>query len=288
MIKLRCLFAAMAAGGLLLSVVGLARGDGGGFVHPGLLNSKEDLARMKAAVAAKEQPIFSGYEVFRQHIESQATYVMKGPREAVGRGAGWSGAAQGVYDADANAAYQCAIMWAITGDKAYAEKSKQILNAWSSMLKTIGGRDAVLGAGLGPFKMANAAEIIRYSDAGWDDGDIKQTEKCFREAIYPVIKDFAPFANGNWDTAAIKTVMAIGVFCNDRDIYESALRYYVNGAGNGRLTYYVVNEAGNARRRGGTASIASWDWRIWGCVRGGLESGIESLWVCGQSAAWRV
>jgi hypothetical protein len=188
--------------------------------------------------------------VFRQHVESQAAYVIRGPKDVVGRGANWNDAPQSIYDADANAAYQCAIMWSITGDKAYAAKSIQILNAWSATLKTISGRDAVLGAGLGPFKMINAAEIIRYTNAGWSDSDIKQTEKCFKEAIYPVIKDFSPFANGNWDTAAIKTVIAIGVFCNDRDIYERGLRYYVNGQGNGRLTYYVIDETGECQETG--------------------------------------
>ncbi len=236
--------------GLIVSAAKSVRADDFKFVHPGLLNSQEDLARMKMAVAAKEEPIFSGYEVFRQHPESQANYMMKGPREAVGRGNGWTGPAQSLYDADANAAYQCAIMWCITGDKAYAEKSKQILNAWSATLKTIGGRDAVLGAGLGPFKMINAAEIIRYSNAGWSDADIQLAEKSFQQAVYPVIKDFAPFANGNWDTAAIKTVIAIGVFCNDRDMYERGLRYYVKGQGNGRLTHYIINETGQCQESG--------------------------------------
>ncbi len=245
----RCCMTILAVA-LLLSAVDFAWAEDFRFVHPGLLNSAKDLSRIKAAVAAKEEPIYSGYELFAKHSESQVDYVMKGPRETIGRGAGWTGPAQGIYDADANAAYQCAIQWCITGDKAYAEKSKQILNAWSATLKTIGGRDAVLGAGLGPFKMVNAAEIIRYSNAGWSDAEIKQTEKCFKGAVYPVIKDFSPFANGNWDTAAIKTVIAIGVFCNDRDIYERGLRYYVNGAGNGRLTYYVINEAGECQETG--------------------------------------
>jgi len=114
----------------------------------------------------------------------------------------------------------------------------------------VSGADAVLMAGLGPFKMVNAAEIIRYTNAGWSDTDIRQAERMFQEAIYPTLKDFAPFANGNWDTAAIKTVLAIGVFCNDRAIFERALRYYVNGAGDGRLTYYVINDAGQCQESG--------------------------------------
>jgi len=217
------------------------------FVHPGILHSREDLDRMKKAVAAKEEPIYAGYEVFRQNPVSQHTYKMQGPMAMVGRN---PTVGQGVYDSDANAAHQNAIMWAITGEKAYANKAIEIINAWSTILKSITGRDAVLMAGLGPFKMVNAAEIIRYTNAGWAESEIKQTENHFKEVIYPVLKDFAPFANGNWDAAAIKTVMAIGVFCNDKAIFESALRYYVNGHGDGRLTHYVINETGQIQESG--------------------------------------
>src|SRR5450759_1284785 len=217
------------------------------FVHPGLLHSREDLARMKNAVATKSEPTFSGYEVFRANAQSQLNYKMRGPLAMVGRN---PTVGQGDYDSDANAAYQCAIMWCITGDIAYANKSKEIINSWSARLKSITGRDAVLMAGLGPFKMVNAAEILRHTDAGWSPAEIQQTEMHFREVIYPVIKDFAPFANGNWDTAATKTMMAIGVFCNDRAMFERALNYYVNGAGDGRLAHYIINETGQCQESG--------------------------------------
>lgn len=217
------------------------------FVHPGILHSREDLERMKKAVAAKEEPIYGGYQVFIQNPASQYDYKMQGPTAAVGRN---PTVGQGTYDSDANAAHQNAVMWAITGDKRYADKAIGIVNAWSATLKSITGRDAVLMAGLGPFKMVNAAEILRYTNAGWKEADVQQTEKHFKEVIYPVLKNFAPFANGNWDAAAIKTVMAVAVFCNDRPMFESALRYYVNGHGNGRLTHYVINEEGQIQESG--------------------------------------
>jgi hypothetical protein len=217
------------------------------FVHPGLLHSKEDLQCMKEAVANKQEPVYSGYQVFIQNPASLNTYKMQGPMETVGRN---PTIGQGIYDSDANAAHQNSIMWCVTGDKAYADKAIEIINAWSCTLKSITGRDAVLMAGLGPFKMVNAAEILRYTNAGWSEADITKTEQHFKEVIYPVIKDFAPFANGNWDAAAIKTMMAIGVFCNDRDIFERALRYYVNGYGNGCLTNYVINEDGQIQESG--------------------------------------
>ncbi|MEP6748121.1 MAG: alginate lyase family protein [Bacteroidota bacterium] len=217
------------------------------FVHPGLLHSREDLERMKKAIAEKQEPIYSGYKLFIQNPASQNTYKMQGPMAMVGRN---PTVGQGTYDNDANAAHQNAVMWAITGEKNYADKAIEIINAWSATLKSITGRDAVLMAGLGPFKMVNAAEIIRYTNAGWSEADIQKTEKHFKDVIYPVLKDFAPFANGNWDAAAIKTVLAIAVFCNDRPMFESALRYYVDGSGNGRLTNYVINEAGQIQETG--------------------------------------
>jgi hypothetical protein len=217
------------------------------FIHPGLLQSTEDIERMKKAVAKKQEPIYGGFVVFQAHPQSQFTYKMQGPMAMVGRN---PTVGQGTYDGDAGAAYQNAVMWAITGKKEYADKAKEIINAWSATLTAITGYDAVLMAGLGPFKMVNAAEILRYTNAGWSPADIAKTEKHFKEVIYPVIKNYSPFANGNWDAAAMKTAMAIGIFCNDQAIFEKALRYYEDGAGDGRLTNYIINDDGQCQESG--------------------------------------
>ena len=239
-------FAERVAVMVLIISAGVAFADAG-FVHPGLLQSRADLERLKLAVAANSEPIYSGYQVFISNAESQLTYQMRGPLAMIGRN---PTVGQADYDSDANAAYQCAIMWCITGNRAYANKAKEIVNAWSTTLKSITGRDQILMAGLGPFKMVNAAEILRYTDAGWSPREIQHTEKHFREVIYPVIKNFAPFANGNWDTAVMKTMLAIGVFCDDRAMFEQALRYYVDGAGNGRLSHYIINDVGQCQESG--------------------------------------
>lgn len=233
--------------GLLLVFGTVELAGAQGFVHPGLLHSQEDLDRMKRAIAAKEEPIYAGYEVFRQNPASQATYAMQGPLATVGRN---PTVGQGTYDSDANAAHQNALMWCLTGDHAYADKAMALVNAWSGTLTSITGRDAVLMAGLGPFKMVQAAELLRYSNAGWAAADVQKTERHFQTVIYPVLREYAPFANGNWEAAAIKTVMAIGIFCNDRVLYEDALHYYVNGWGDGRLTHYVINNTGQGQESG--------------------------------------
>lgn len=217
------------------------------FIHPGLLCGNADIERIKAGLAAGQPDITAGFEPLKNHPESQFNYRMQGPLVMVGRN---PTVGQGKYDSDANAAFQNALMWNITGDIRYARKAIEIVNAWSSTLKSVTGRDAVLMAGLGPFKMVNAAELLRYSGSGWAEADIKQTERHFKEVIYPVINEFAPFANGNWDSAAMKTVMAIAIFCNDSKMFESALDYYEQGGGDGRLTNYIINEEGQCQESG--------------------------------------
>ena len=217
------------------------------FVHPGILHSSKDLQRMKEAVASKLEPIYSGYQLFIQNPLSDFNYKMEGPLDSVSRN---PTVGQLIYDNDANAAHQNAVMWAITGDRRHANKAIEIVNAWTQRLKSISGKDAVLMAGLGPFKMINAAEILRYTHSGWKDEDIRQTEEHFKKVIFPVLKDFAPFANGNWDAAAMKTMMAIAVFCNDRPVFERALRYYVHGHGNGSIFNYIINEEGQIQESG--------------------------------------
>src|ERR1700710_735082 len=73
------------------------------FIHPGLLQSKEDIERMKTAIAAKKGPIYAGFLVFQAHPQSQYTYQIQGPMAMVGRN---PTVGQNTYDGDANAAHQ--------------------------------------------------------------------------------------------------------------------------------------------------------------------------------------
>jgi hypothetical protein len=60
-----------------------------------------------------------------------------------------------------------------------------------------------------------------------------------REVVLPVLFNFAPFANGNWDTAALKTMMAVAIYTDDRDLFERAIVYYNHGCGDGSIANYI-------------------------------------------------
>jgi hypothetical protein len=214
-----------------------------------MLHTRADLDRMKEMVARKAEPWWSGYQKLKEHPQSRAYWKTRGPFASVVRDPRESRHIAELA-LDSNAAYQNALMWAITGEQAHARKAVEILNAWSGTLRAITGKDRILGASLCGFKLVNAAEILRYTDAGWPREDVQRFERMLRTVFYPVIQDFALFANGNWDTGCVATMLAIGVFCSDRDIYDRAVDYYRHGRGNGRLTNYIVNEAGQCQESG--------------------------------------
>jgi len=221
--------------------------DAKGFVHPGILHTAADLQRMRRQVAAGAQPYLDGFKRLQSHPQSSSDYVVRGGFAETGRKPSRKSSE---HEGDANAAYQNAMMWAITGRQAHADKAIEILNAWSSKLKVISGRDRILAAGISGVKFAAAAEILRHTESGWAERDIAQMEAMLTTVYYPVLKDMAPFANGNWSLAALQTVMAIAVFTDDRAMFDRAVDWFHNGKDNARLTHYVINATGQCQESG--------------------------------------
>ncbi|WP_217140132.1 alginate lyase family protein [Streptomyces sp. AC627_RSS907] len=246
------LLASGASGALVpgpaLAVGGPARSRP--FTHPGLLHTADDLAHMKAAVAAEQSPVHDGYLVLAAHHRSKATYTVRntGHITSWGRGPG-----DHVNEAvnDSAAAYQNALMWCVTGQRAHADKARDILNAWSASLTTITGADGPLGAGLQAFKFVNAAELLRHSGYdGWTAADIARCERSFLDVWYPAVSGYTLYANGNWELTSIQTILAIGVFCEERTLFEDALRFAAAGAGNGSVRHRVVSVTGQGQEAG--------------------------------------
>ena len=51
-------------------------------------------------------------------------------------------------------------------------------------------------------------------------------------------------------------MMAIGVFCDDRAIWDRGVEYFYHGSGNGRLTHYIINADGQCQESGRDQSHA--------------------------------
>jgi regulation of enolase protein 1 (concanavalin A-like superfamily) len=241
---------AAGAGSLVLPAPARAGAAPFAFAHPGLLHTADDLARMRDAVAAQTGKQYQGFQALAAHARSKSTYAQANTGQITSWGRGPTNfMSQAV--ADSAAAYQNAVMWCVTGDRAHADKARDILNAWSASLTAITGADGPLGAGLQGFKFANAAELLRHTGYdGWAEADIAACEESFLRVWYPSVSGYMLYANGNWDLTAVQTILAIGVFCEDRTLFEDALRFAAAGAGNGSVANRIVTDAGQGQESG--------------------------------------
>lgn len=220
------------------------------FTHPGLLHSSSDLQRIRDMVALGKEPWKSAFEKFRAHPCSSASWEPNASAHVERSLLTGAGKNIGNLEKDVCAAYQNAMMWAITGNEAHAITAIKIINAWSETLKTFDGTDVELGAGLNVFKMASAAEIMRSTYQKWKQADIEKCKLMFRNVFYPPIQYFALWAHGNWDLACMKGMMAIAVFNDDHEMFDRAVNFFYKGKGNGSLLHYIVNENGQGQESG--------------------------------------
>ena len=69
--------------------------------------------------------------------------------------------------------------------------------------------------------------------------------------VYPVIQDAGVpmLANGNWDVAALVSMMAIGALCDNTEIFDRAMSFYQDIHTNGSIFAYV-NDSGQTMETG--------------------------------------
>lgn len=198
--------------------------SGDKFVHPGIYHNAADLAFMRKKIEARAEPWFSAFKAFQG--SARANYTPHPVAE-------WDANKNAYMGGDAVAAYACALRWSLTGEPAYAAKAIEILNAWSSTLKSIQGttNQQKLVCGWNGCHLANAAELLVHGAApgakpsGWSALDIERFKKMLG-LMYNTMKDFQPTYNGNWDAAMMNSMMCIAVFCDDRAMFDRAVNHF--------------------------------------------------------------
>ena len=212
--------------------------EGGSYVHPGIAHTQSALELVKSRISVKKEPWFSSFQKLcsTKHADLSwkpraHAHVERGPYNNPNIGSS-------DFSQDARAAYLHALLWTLTDNEAYAGKAAQIIDAWSMTLQSISNHDARLLVGMEGYNFCNAAELLKHTWNGWAQGNQKQFELMLRNVFYPVIKDFYPSANGNWDAAMLQTMLAMGVYLEDRSMFDRATDYYLNGKGNGAVRNY--------------------------------------------------
>lgn len=208
------------------------------FTHPGVTHSQASIDFVRGKIAAGEEPWATAWTQVKASRNADLTrkpephaHVERGPYNNPNIGSS-------DFSRDASAAYTQALCWALSGDERRAQKAREILNAWSGTLKSISNHDARLLVGMEGYEYCNAAELLKHTWNGWPQREQEPFETMLRDVFYPIIKDFYPSANGNWDASMIQTMLAMGVYLDDRAMFDRAVNYYLKGKGNGAVANY--------------------------------------------------
>jgi hypothetical protein len=214
------------------------------FVHDGMIHKQSDFDRIKRNL--EKEPWKSGYSRLTSNAHAQLSYA---PNPVVKLIRGGNSAEEPQADnysrafRDVAAAYQLALRYKISGDRAYAERAVLILNAWASTCTSLSGNSNVaLGAGIYGYQFAIVGELLREYE-GWKREDFKAFQTWMLQVFYPINRAFLTTHWGtcashywaNWDLANLASVLAIGVLTDRRDIYNYGVNYLQRGLGNGNI-----------------------------------------------------
>jgi hypothetical protein len=224
------------------------------FRHPGVLLNQAQLDLIKSRVAAGTEPQKSAFEALRSCPHGALDYtphpratVECGPRSNPDLGCKSE-------QSDSEAAYAQALLWYITGNKAYAENAVKIMNAWSSTLTGghINANGPVQAAWCGEV-WPRAAEIIRCTYGGWAPADVAKFQAMLATQYLPSLV-IGSCENGNKELSQSEAIINIGVFNDDRHTFDLGVKMW-----RGRAPAYIyLNTDGPTPVKPANCEMAIW------------------------------
>lgn len=214
-----------------------------GFIHPGALVTQADIDRAKKLIFEdKNDYMVRAWEILCTNQYAQAnsgswptTYVQRGLS-----GDNYMNAARG-----AAVAFQNALRWKISGDRAFADHAVETLMNWCNITEAVTGNTNIsLAAGLYGYGFANAAELMRDYD-GWSREDFERFKRWMVKVWYNPSIDFLRRRHdtwmnfrhpecgerpghywSNWGLCNVLCVMSIGILCDDVHMYNQGVSFY--------------------------------------------------------------
>ncbi|MFI6097686.1 alginate lyase family protein [Lentzea sp. NPDC051213] len=193
------------------------------FTHPGVVVSRPQLDVMRTRVLAGTQPQKRAYDSMMASRFASLSYTPH-PRAVVDCGPG-SQPNNGCTDErqDAIAAYTHALAWYVTRDARHATKSIQIMDAWSATIRDHTSDNAHLQTAWSASSWPRAVEIIKHVHGNWPNAGRFGT--MLRNVYYAEIQGSDP-RTGNWELSIAEAIMGIGVFLDDKAIYDRGVSLY--------------------------------------------------------------
>jgi hypothetical protein len=230
------------------------------FNHPGIPFTTQELQNIKGNLSV--EPWSSAYATLAADPHSNLNAVPYGPA------AGYNNVNE--YTSDMVIVYNCALMWQLTGNTAYADKGMSVLLSYATQQTTVGPD------GPGYLQMATAAQYsitgadILRSYSGWTTTDTTEVQNWVQtfywsycgamsspQGTYPGLNRSA-----NQGAAELQCAMAGAVFCDDVTEFNLALDAFRNQPCMGLHVMLPNGQIGDSGRDQGHAWGELWHY-VW-------------------------
>jgi hypothetical protein len=206
------------------------------FVHPGILNTKASLDQIGAEIVANNVDRAAAFKKILDYTNVSSRYPTSFPSIVIVGSNGATTPSKDQIRQNSELAYATALRWAATGDANFAKQTIAILNGWASSFlaydllvnpssPTNANQPSLEASWTTPTFVA-AAEIMRYykpggTSSGWLAADITKFEDYLNKTLNYINK--TPVYNNNWNVSAGYAKMTIGIFLDDKTIYNAGV-----------------------------------------------------------------
>jgi len=212
------------------------------FSHPGLLNDADELQQFTQQVHAGREPWVTGWQRLQDRADRFLAHTPKPVEHYCFIHHSQPGHTRDLKD-NLEAAYGNTLLWAVGGNPAHADAAIRILDAWSTIFKSIElsppDKTHYLSiCYLWPTAVW-AAELLR-SYGGWPEASRKRFSSMLRELVLPIAS--TDLITNNWRSWAICCQMTLGIYLDDGAVFEEAIRRYRL-----HVDFYLLHADGQTR-----------------------------------------
>lgn len=240
------LLATFLTGILLLTSVSSAQKKQSGYVYL----TTERIQEIQEDIREQRQPVYEAFLQLQEYISQHSGIVPDVPQTWYVPGfyddaEGHRQAKNGLRD-QANTAYALALMFRLTGDTRYADRSVKIIHAWATELHSMSKKhDSTLSFSYHFPAMIFAADLLRGQNI-WPQDSQANFELFLREKALPM---HTMDRENNWGNWGLVLTSAIAAYLEDEQLFNQSVsrwKYFIGHqiAEDGHLPHEVDRSGG--------------------------------------------
>lgn len=196
------------------------------FETPMTIINRAELTVVRARIASGQEPQATAYRRLLADAEQAQNFTPEPPGHLRVMGGYQRNSnlndVRALMERESNATYASALAWLYSGEKLYAEKAAEVLEAWTRVGTSFSGMDRGLQLGSWFNRMLYAADLLRGYE-GWSPERAAAFEDWWRSEVLPDVRRIARRRVNNWQEAGVLGILTAAVVFEDRDLLDEGL-----------------------------------------------------------------